>query len=98
MDNQGIAALARVLQGRTKEQNKSQGFTIELATIPADYMLKPDTMPGVDITPADYFSLNNVGFFRDVIKKQRRVVLAWFGNEPIVLGEYKTGTEMINGG
>lgn len=98
MDNHGFVKLAKTLQGRNKEQAESNGMTIEFATLTADYNLKPDTMPDIVIPPGDYYAIDDVGLFKSQYKMQRRVVIAWFGNEPIILGEYKTGTEMIKSG
>ena len=116
MDNQGIAKLAKVLQGRAKEQFMSTGRTFEFATITEEYSLEPDSSPGMIIPKEDYLVLEHLTYPETInteptvigdtgehthkIKCENihrnigigdRVIIAWIGNDVVVLGRYTSG-------
>lgn len=79
--NPGTNKLARVLSGRIKKESESP-VLLEFGVIQNNNSLTTDSFP-VSIPQGDYFVLENVS--KDVIKAGDRVLVAWIGDDAVVI-------------
>lgn len=77
----GTNKLARVLSNRMKKESESP-MVLEFGAIKSNNSLSTDSFP-VSIPAGEYLVLENVS--KDTIKSGDRVLVAWVGNDAVVI-------------